>query len=128
MKIGLLPIAAGCFGSLALGVSDAKAQSSCPVAGRYEVIGRNPGAAGSYTGEALITDSGTGCEMYWFPPNESSGSGSFGDGVLTIHFTLANGTGSGVVRYALAGNSELHGIWWVHGHEADQGTETLRPL
>ena len=120
-------IVAGCLGSLTSLVSTAAAQSTCPVAGRYAVVGRIPGATGQYTGEAVIAANATGCEMRWFPPNDSSGSGTYSNGVLTVYFTFANG-GSGVVRYTRASNGELHGVWWMNGNENNQGTETLRRL
>lgn len=106
----------------------ASAQSGlCGAAGRYGVVGRIPGAAGSYRGEAIVAANATGCEMRWFPPNDSFGTGSYSNGVLTIYFTFAAG-GSGVVRYERAANGEFHGVWWMNGNESNQGTETLRPL
>lgn len=98
---------------------------SCPVAGSYSVVGRVPGAVGSYQGEAMISAQGSGCYMRWYPPNDSEGSGSYANGVLTINFTFANGY-SGVVRYTMAPNGELHGIWWMNSNASNQGTETLR--
>lgn len=106
----------------------ASAQSgSCPVAGRYAVVGQVPGVAGSYRGEAIISANATGCAMRWFPPNDSFGTGSYSNGVLTIYFTFANG-GSGEVRYTRAANGEMHGVWWMNGNPANQGRETLHPL
>lgn len=114
--------------TLGIGPPAANAQSGyCPVAGRYFVVGRIPGATGSYKGEALISANATGCAVRWYPPNESSGSGDYTNGVLTVYFTFANG-GSGVVKYNRAANGELHGVWWMNGNESNQGTETLRPM
>lgn len=110
-------------------VHSGAAQSGlCAVAGRYGVVGRVPGASGSYKGEAVIVANSTGCEMRWFPPNESAGTGHYSNGVLTIHFRFANGGATGVVRYQRAANGEMHGVWWMNGSESSQGTETLRPL
>jgi hypothetical protein len=120
-------LVAGCLGSLAA-ISTAEAQSRCPVAGRYAVVGRIPGATGQYTGEASITATDTGCRVRWFPPNDSTGTGIYSNGVLSVSFTFANGGGSGIVRYTRAPNGELHGVWWMNGDEGNQGTETLRPL
>lgn len=106
----------------------ASAQGLCAAAGRYAVVGRVPGGSGSYKGEAVIVANSTGCEMRWFPPNESVGTGTYSNGVLTIYFRFANGGGTGVVRYQRAANGEMHGVWWMNGNESNQGTETLRPL
>ena len=108
---------------------EAFAQSGmCPVSGRYFVIGRHPGGTGSYKGEAIISSNPGGCHVRWFPPNDSSGSGTYSNGVLTIYFTFAANGASGVVKYNRASNGELHGVWWMNGGESNQGTETLRPM
>jgi len=99
----------------------------CPVAGRYHVVGRIPGATGSYQGEAEITGNATGCSMRWFPPNDSFGTGDYANGVLTIYFTFAQNGNSGIVKYTRAQNGEMHGVWWMNGNEGNQGTETLQP-
>jgi hypothetical protein len=99
----------------------------CPVSGRYSVLGRQPGASGTYRGEALISATATGCQVRWFPPNDSVGTGDYSNGVLTIYFTFAQNGASGVVKYNRASNGELHGTWWMNGNEGNQGTETLRP-
>jgi hypothetical protein len=96
--------------SLLLPAVPAQAQSGiCPVAGRYFVIGRLPGGTGSYTGEALISATATGCQVRWFPPNDSFGTGDYSNRVLTIYFTFAQNGASGVVKYNRAANGELHG-------------------
>lgn len=120
-------IAATCFCSLTSCTQDATAQSPCPVAGRYAVAGELPGEAGSYAGETLISASEAGCDMRWYPPNDSSGSGTYSDGVLTIRFTFADGR-TGQVHYTRATNGELQGLWWMDGDDGNQGTETLSPL
>ena len=99
----------------------------CPIAGRYNVVGRVPGATGSYTGEAIISANPGGCYMKWYPPNASEGTGTYVSGVLTIRFTFTNG-GSGVVKYNMAPNGELHGVWWMNNSPDNQGTETLMPI
>ena len=115
--------------SIASIMPQAHAQSGgCPVAGRYAVVGRVPGSNNSYKGEAIVSANATGCAMRWFPPNDSAGTGTYSDGVLTIYFTFANNGVSGVVKYNRAPNGELHGVWWINGNEANQGTESLRPL
>lgn len=102
-----------------------QAQSkACPVAGRYFVVGRLPGAIGSYRGEAVISGKGTGCHVKWFPPNDSQGSGTYDNGVLTIYFTFKQG-GSGVVRYMQSSPGVLDGVWWMNATPASQGTEKL---
>ena len=103
----------------------AEADASCPVAGRYVVVGRTPGATGSYQGEAVITDKGQGCYMTWFPPNASEGAGEYSNGTLTVHFTFANGGASGVVKYTRAPNGDLHGVWWTNDKPNNWGTESL---
>lgn len=112
--------------AVSTGPSVAQAGGACPVAGSYSVVGRVPGVDGSYKGEATITGQGNGCYMRWYPPNDSEGTGAYANGVLTIAFTFANGGGSGIVRYNLAPNGELHGVWWMNGNPSAQGTETLR--
>lgn len=99
----------------------------CPIAGRYQVVGRQPGETASYTGEAIISANPGGCRMQWFPPNTSEGTGTYVSGVLTINFTFENG-GRGVVRYTRAGNGELHGVWWMNANPDAQGTESLLPI
>lgn len=106
----------------------ALAQSGyCPVAGRYFAIGRGPGTNASYQGEAMISAIASGCHVRWFPPNDSSGTGTYSNGVLTIYFAMAKTGAAGVVKYKRAPNGELHGVWWFNGQESVQGTETLRP-
>lgn len=100
--------------------------ADCPTAGRYALVGRVPGATGSYTGEATVSANGSG--MKWFPPNASEGTGTYVAGVLTIYFTYANGAGSGVVKYTRANNGEFHGVWLMNNNPENQGTETLRPI
>jgi hypothetical protein len=107
--------------------SAAQAQSTCQIAGRYGVVGRIPGAIGSYKGEALISANATGCYMRWFPPNDSEGTGTYSSGVLTIYFTFANG-GSGVVRYERAPNGEFHGVWSMNANPSAQGGNASRAL
>ena len=104
----------------------AQAQTkACPVAGDYLVTGQNTGASRQYYGEAVITDTGSGCNMRWLPPNTSEGSGSFADGALTIHYVL--GGGRGVVRYELSSSGELAGVFWPEGQPTKiLGSETLR--
>jgi len=102
--------------------------AACPIAGRYSVMGRNPGATGTYQGEAIISASGSGCYMKWFPPNASEGTGSYSGGVLTINFTFAANGGSGVVKYTLTTTGEFQGVWWMNGSPNNQGSETLRPI
>ena len=114
------------FGLATLPASLPAQGSSCPVAGNYLVIGRVPGATGSYTGNATISANAGGCHVRWYPPNDSEGTGTYANGQLTIYFTFANG-GSGVVKYDRSPNGELHGTWWMNGNESNQGTETLRP-
>lgn len=99
--------------------------AKCAVAGQYNVVGRIPGSNNSYTGTAQITSSMTGCSVRWFPPNDSTGSGTYANGVLTVRFTFTSG-GKGTVRYTRAANGELHGVWWMDGRQSEQGTETLR--
>lgn len=107
----------------------ALAQSgTCPVAGRYMVLGRSPGESGTYTGQAVVSANSTGCHVQWFPPNDSSGTGTYVDGVLTVYFRGASTGASGVVKYTRAANGELHGVWWMNGNESNQGTETLRRM
>ncbi len=114
---------------LALGTTAAtvaRADSGCAVAGRYTVVGRVPGAVGSYQGEAVVSvGKGEGCIMKWFPPNASEGSGDYTNGTLTIHFTFAGNGRSGVVRYQRAPNGDLHGVWWTNDKPDAWGTETL---
>ena len=112
-----------------LGSTPALAQTGgCAVAGRYLAVGRLPGAVNSYKGEVVITSTATGCHVRWFPPNDSSGTGTYAGGVLTVYFAFAGNGAAGVVRYTRASNGELHGVWWMNGNESNQGTETLRPL
>jgi hypothetical protein len=62
-----------------LTLSPLAAQTSsprCPIAGRYSVEGYVPGGISPYRGEAIISASGTGCHMKWFPPNDSEGKGT----------------------------------------------------
>ncbi len=99
----------------------------CPIAGRYSVEGYVPGAASPYRGEAIISASGTGCQMKWFPPNDSEGTGDYTGGVLTIYFTFATG-GSGVVKYTRSANGELNGTWWMDANPSNKGTEKLTPM
>ena len=105
----------------------AQSANSCAAAGRYSVTGQIPGATGYYRGEATISSNGTGCYMRWFPPNDSEGTGTYVNGVLTIAFTFANG-GQGMVSYNRAPNGEFRGRWWMNANPSSQGTETLRPL
>src|SRR5262245_18474171 len=86
------------FVATALALTQAAAQTyspHCQIAGRYSVEGYVPGSTSPYRGEAVISASGTGCHMKWFPPNDSEGTGDYTGGVLTIYFTFASG-GSGV--------------------------------
>jgi hypothetical protein len=113
-----------------LALSPAAAQTSspqCPIAGRYSVVGYVPGAVSPYRGEAIISASGTGCHMKWFPPNDSEGKGDYTDNVLTIYFTFANGA-PGVVRYTRSANGEMNGTWWMDGSPSSKGTEKLTPI
>lgn len=129
MRISLVGAAA--FAAVFVAFTDppvAIAQSGCSVAGRYSVIGRDPGSSGQYRGEALISANGTGCHVRWFPPNSSEGTGTYSNGVLTIYFTMANNGATGVVKYDRAANGDFHGVWWLNGRESNQGTETLRPM
>lgn len=112
--------------SMGLIGSPASAQSSgCEVAGSYWLAGRVPGATGSYKGEAKISAKGGGCSMKWYPPNDSEGSGTYVNGVLTVYFTFAKGGGSGVVQYYLQPNGELRGEWWMNNSPSNRGIEVL---
>jgi hypothetical protein len=123
-------LAAGVIASLSCATMDtALAQTSsteCPVAGVYSLVGRQPGAIGQYRGEAIVTAANAGCRMTWYPPNDSTGTGFYANGELTIYFTFANGAG-GVVKYKRAANGEFHGVWWMNANPSAQGTETLTP-
>lgn len=99
----------------------------CPIAGRYSVVGRIPGATGQYVGEAIISASGSGCYMKWFPPNASEGTGTYVGNVLKINFTFENG-GSGVVTYTRTGTGVMHGTWYMLGNPDEVGTETISPI
>jgi hypothetical protein len=120
-------IAASSLGLLASCSQDAAADAPCPVAGRYAVAGQQPGGGGQYAGEAVISETPAGCSMRWLPPNDSAGTGTFANGVLTIRFTFADG-GTGQVQYTRAASGELNGLWWLDGDEGNKGTENLRPL
>lgn len=107
-------------------VSAQAAQADCPVAGKYRVVGRVPGAVGSYQGKAFISKSETGgCLMMWGDPNSSKGAGEFADGVLTINFTVEGSGRKGVVKYTRAPNGDLHGVWWYNKAPNEWGTESL---
>jgi hypothetical protein len=128
MKSALVSLLVASVAGAHFATVPANAQSGyCPVAGSYRVLGRHPGGSGTYTGEALISATATGCQVRWFPPNDSFGTGDYSNGVLTIYFTFAQNGASGVVKYTRAPNGELHGTWWMNGGESQQGTETLRP-
>lgn len=114
--------------AIALQLAAASAQPSagaCPIAGNYWVAGRIPGAVNAYRGKAVISRKGGGCHMKWYPPNDSQGSGTYSDGVLTIYFTFAKGGGSGVVRYSRGANGNLQGVWWMNNGPSAQGMEVL---
>jgi hypothetical protein len=100
--------------------------AQCPIAGRYAVSGTNPNSAAVYHGQATITSNGVGCYVKWAPPNNSEGSGSYVNGVLTVHFALGNYTG--VVQYTHMANGILSGTWWTDTAPNARGTETLYPI
>ena len=113
--------------ALAAGCATAQAQSSsCPVSGRYSVSGTNPNSSAVYHGQATISANGVGCYVKWAPPNNSQGSGTYVNGVLTIHFALGNYTG--VVQYTRMNDGSLSGTWWSDGDPNNKGTETLYPI
>ena len=118
--------------AMAFAVSSAAAEaqtassSSCPVSGRYSVSGTNPNSTAVYHGQATISANGVGCYVKWAPPNNSQGSGTYVNGVLTIHFAL--GTYTGVVQYSRMSDGSLSGTWWSDGDPNSKGTETLYPI
>jgi len=122
LALGALAGLTACSGTITETYSDA-----CPIAGRYAVVGYQPGATTAYRGEAIISASGSGCLMTWFQPNESEGNGSYSNGVLTIYFAFPGG-GNGIVKYTRMPNGELQGSWWMVNTPNRQGTETLTPI
>jgi hypothetical protein len=97
----------------------------CPVAGNYRVAGTNPGG-GDYEGTATIRAQGGECHVYWAPPNESEGAGTYANGKLTVHYRMAAGVEGGVVTYARQANGVLQGTWSLY-EGGGVGTETLTP-
>lgn len=126
-RVGTLVLCAvsACTAIWTLSVQPATAESGCPVAGRYAVIGMTPRNFVKYSGEATISARGSGCAMTWSAPNTSDGTGDYTNGVLTIRFTLAESGESGVVKYTRAPNGELHGVWWLNRDPGSWGTESL---
>ena len=91
------------------------------------VEGYLPGSVNPYRGEAIISASGTGCHMKWFPPNESEGKGDYTGNVLTIYFTFPNGA-AGIVKYTRSTRGEMNGTWWMDATPSNKGTEELTPI
>lgn len=125
MRFVFLALAFASF--LGLGAEAQSPGKSCPVAGRYSVAGLLTGSTREYHGEAVITDTGSACNVRWLPPNDSEGTGAYADNVLTVHYTL--GGQRGVVRYERDSNGDLAGVFWPEGSPTNiQGRERLSPL
>lgn len=119
---------AASFALMAFVTSQSHAQTyspQCPIAGIYSLVGSLPGGGGSYRGEAMVTAQDQGCFMKWYPPNDSSGTGYYVNGELTIHFRFAAGGGTGVVKYTRTGDGTFSGVWWMNANRAAQGSESL---
>jgi len=118
--VGLLIASAGLFWPVEL---PAQSSDICPVAGRYWLVGKMPGSSSEYRGRLTISRNNGACRVKWDPPNESEGTGTFDNGVLTVNFRL--GSESGVAVYTRSSDGQLVGKWWLNSSPDAKGFETL---
>jgi hypothetical protein len=98
--------------------------ASADVAGTYTGGGTNPGGAGSYDCDVVITKTGEAYSVQWYFGGALGydGVGIMKNGLFCVGF--ANPDGYGVVVYDVKADGSLEGVWTGPGAE-DLGTETL---
>lgn len=94
------------------------------VAGTYTGGGTNPGGAGSYDCDVVITKTGEVYSVQWYFGGALGydGVGVMKNGLFCVGF--ANPEGYGVVVYDVKADGSLEGVWTGPGAE-ELGTETL---
>jgi hypothetical protein len=98
--------------------------ASADVAGTYTGGGTNPGCAGSYDCDVVVTKTGDVYSVQWYFGGSLGydGAGIMKNGLFCVGF--ASQDGYGVVVYEVAADGSLIGVWTMAGSD-ELGTETL---
>jgi opacity protein-like surface antigen len=99
--------------------------ASADVAGTYTGGGTNPGGAGSYDCDVVITKTGDVYSVQWYFGGALGydGAGIMKNGLFCVGF--ASQDGYGVVVYEIGTDGSLSGVWTMAGAD-ELGTETLK--
>jgi hypothetical protein len=96
--------------------------SAPDIAGKYNVVGGNPGG-GNYKGTLEIIPHGDVYQFRWNAGTQYDGVGVANGSVVAVAFANGpNGKGCGVIDYEIAGDGALDGKWGYWGVD-EAGTE-----
>lgn len=96
------------------------------ISGQYDMVGENPGGAGSYSGSVAIRGSGDVYQVAWtIGGSNHVGTGILLDDMLSVVYQPDNSS-PGIAVYQLQEDGRLIGVWTGLGGNA-VGTEVLVP-
>lgn len=83
-------------------------------AGRYKLVGENPGGAGQYQGTVVVTATGDTFNVVWRIGNSRyTGVGVWAESIFSVAYYGSNLTGVAVYRQTNGGG--WNGVWAVKG-------------